>query len=369
VKPGDTAGDAMTLRPPGDDRIVEQRMRGLGLWGAGLGRPEAVVRHLTAMQAQEHAYARWSIGQRSSDAATGADVDAAFDDGRFLRTHVLRPTWHYVAREDLRWLIAVSGPRVDAGNRRRYEELGLNARTRARSTDLIAAAVAGTSLTRVEIAEVLEAAGVSTEGQRIAYLVMHAELHAAICSGPMRGRQHTYASFADRVPPAQGPQDDEALAELALRYFTTRGPATVRDFRWWAGLHAADAKRGLAAAAPPLVSCVIGGRTYWAPDEDGGGNRLRRVDLVQCYDEAIISYSESRDVLATPTASFPVPRSLDGFTHVILLDGRLLGHWRVRRTSAVTAVETRLAQRTSDIESAALDDAIDRYLRFTGAIA
>src|SRR5437868_13077899 len=113
--------------------MARQRMRGLGLWGEGEAGPGDVVRHLTAMQAQEHPYARWSIAQRMSGSVDGTTVDRAFDEGGVLRTHILRPTWHYVAPDDLRWLMALSGPRVNAANARRYEELGLDAHTLARA--------------------------------------------------------------------------------------------------------------------------------------------------------------------------------------------------------------------------------------------
>jgi hypothetical protein len=339
-------------------------MQGLGLSGRGFGSAAEVVRHLTAMQAQEHPYARWSVGQRAGRATTAADVDAAFDDGRILRTHVLRPTWHYVARGDLRWLMALSGPRVDAGNATRYRNLGLDVRTRSRALDILADAVAGTCLTRRELSAVLEGRGISTEGQRLPHLVMHAELHSAVCSGPMRGKEHTYAAFDERVPAGPTLSDEEALAELAGRYFRTRGPATVRDFMWWAGLRAADARAGLAAVAPTLEQRVVDGRTYWfAARPAAPSRRGPTVDLVQCYDEVIISYTESRDVLATPAVDFPVPRSLDGFTHVLLLEGRLLGHWRVTRQG----VETRVGPRLDPAQRGSLDAAIERYLRFLGS--
>ena len=337
-------------------------MTALRLWGGSRAAPDGAVRHLVAMQAQEHPYARWSVGQRSG--ADAAEVDAAFDAGRFLRTHVLRPTWHYVAPGDLRWLMRLSGPLVEARNERRYRELALDARTRARATDVITRAVSDASLTRDELADVLESSRIATGGQRMPYLLMHAELHAAICSGPMRGRAHTYAAFDARVPSAPGPAGDDALAELARRYFTTRGPATVKDFGWWAGLPAGEARRAVRLVESGLESRAVDGRTYWFGEMPKGAPRRPRVDLVQCYDEVIISYTDSRDVLATEEVSFAVPRHLDGFTHVVLLDGRLLGHWRVRPSRRGVDVETQLQRPIDPGERAALDAGIANYQRF-----
>ena len=344
-----------------DDAIARARMVGLGVWSSPPSAPDAAVRRLVAMQAQEHRYARWSVGQRSATRAS--DVDAAFDAGAILRTHVLRPTWHFAASDDLRWLLALTGPILDGRNARRNEELELDARTRRRATDVIADAVTAGPLTRRELAQVLERRRIAADGQRIAHLLFHAELHAAVCSGPMRGNVHTYAAFDARVPPGIAYEGAAALAELARRWFTTRGPATLRDFAWWSGLPMADARAGLAAAESGLSSFERDDRTYWFGDV---AKRVRgpRVDLVQCYDEAIISYTQSRDLLQTADVAFPVPRSIDGFVHVVLCDGRLLGHWRVARSRDGDAVETRISRTLDDREEAALAAAVARYEEF-----
>jgi hypothetical protein len=345
------------------DWIAQRRLRGLLLRGTGPTTPEEVVGQLTAMQAQEHAYARWSVAQRTAGSPSASAVDAAFDEGRILRTHVLRPTWHYVAASNLRRLMALSGPRVDAANARRYHELGLDAPTLNRSNDLIAQAVAGGALTRRELAAILERHDIATAGERITYMLMHAELTAVICSGPMRGTQHTYAAFDQRVPAGPDLEADEALAELAWRYFSTRGPATLNDFSWWAGLRAPEARRGLQMVQSRLASQQIDGRTYWLSDQ-GTHRSSPRIDLVQCYDEVIISYNQSRDVLHTPSASFPVPRHLDGFQHVLLLDGRLLGHWRTNMDPDGVRIQTRTSAALNRKAQLALGHAIGRYQRF-----
>ena len=325
-------------RPPSSESVARARMVGLDVWGRSISDPGAVVRQLVAMQAQEHAYARWSVGQRGRVGASV--VDAAFDAGALLRTHVLRPTWHYAAPEDLRWLLKLTGPRIDGTCARRYDELALDARTRRRSADVIADAVADGPLTRHEIAAVLARRRIAPDGQRLSHVLMYAELHAVVCSGPMRGKQHTYASFDSRVPAGPDLTGDDALAELARRWFSTRGPATLRDFGWWSGLRAADARKALAAVQSELTSYEHDGRVFWFADWPRAP-RGPRIDLVQCYDESIISYTESRDVLASDGVAFAVPGTRDGFTHVLLADGQLLGQWRVKPTSRRDAPCTR----------------------------
>jgi hypothetical protein len=351
------------MRPPrSSESIARARMVALGSWRAPGDTPAAVVGHLVAMQAQEHAYARWSVGQRCG--APASVVDAAFDDGRILRTHVLRPTWHYATPDDLRALLTLTGPRIDAANGRRYEELALDPRTRRRATDVIAATVEAGPATRRELAQALERRRISTEGQRIAHLLLHAELQRVVCSGPMRGAQHTYVPFDERVPPAPERSPEEVAAELARRWFTTRGPASRRDFAWWSGLPAGITRAALESVRGELSSFAADGRTYWCGDLPRAP-KGPHVDLVQCFDEAIISYSETRDVLATPGVSFPVPRHVDGFTHVVLGDGQLLGHWRVHRGAGGAEVETRLARPLDDRETDALAAAVARYEAFT----
>jgi hypothetical protein len=358
----DTLGEMTAPRARPRSSVARDRMVGLGLWGAAAADPAAVVAGLVAMQAQEHAYARWSVGQRCG--ASASVVDAAFDAGELLRTHVLRPTWHYAAPADLRWLLGLTGGRIDAANARRYAQLGLDARTCRRSTDLIAAAVTEGPMTRHELAAMLAHNRVAPDGQRMPHLLLHAELHLAVVSGPMHGNQHTYVPFDDRVPPGPRFTEDEALEQLARRWFTTRGPASVRDFAWWSGLPAGHARRALSAVQAELSSFERDGIEYWFAEVHRGVRRPR-IDLVQCYDEAIISYSETRSVLTTDDVTFKVPGSTAGFTHVLLGDGQLLGHWRVRRVPrGGIEIDTRLARAIDDRERAALTAAVARYEDF-----
>jgi hypothetical protein len=256
---------------------------------------------------------------------------------------------------------------VDAGNARRHAELELDAATLNKATNRIARAVDTGPRTRHQLAELLAGHGISPAGQRLAYLLMHAELCGAVVSGPMSGGQHTYAAFDQRVPTTDGPAGEEALATLAWRYFATRGPATLKDFVWWSGLHTADARRALNTARLKLQSRKIEDREYWFAEEAKKPSPRPRIDLVQCYDEAIISYAQTRDILQSPTSSFPVPRHIDGFTHVLLLDGQLLGHWRRRQSGHQTSIETRIDRSLDSEEQIALEREINRYVRFSGS--
>jgi len=345
------------------DALAPLRMRSLRLWGTRFETPREVVRWLTALQAQEFPLAKWSVAQRTRG-ATKADVEQALADGVILRTHLLRPTWHFVLGEDIRWLLKVTAPRVNALNAYYNKQHELDKKVFTKSNTLIAKALkGGAHLTRRELAAVLKRGGIRASGPRLAYIVMRAELDAIVCSGAMRGKQHTYALLDERTPRTKALEHEAALAELTRRYFTSRGPATLNDFLRWSSLSAAEGREGLALAAKELESHVVDGRTYWF----GPASRAERdsskpmVDLVQGYDEIIMSYSESRD------ESFRLGDA--PFFNAVLLDGRLVGHWKPTTTRNSVLVETVLNRTLNRAEQNALDAAIDAYGKFVGLTA
>ena len=256
--------------------IVRRRLAAQRLTGEPCADVAAAVAWSGVVQAQEHAEALWSLAMRVGG-VTSDDVQAACDRGEVLRTHVLRPTWHFVAAADLRWMLRLTGERLQAKGAGRYRELGLDADTFARMHEVFAATLSdGEPRTRKELNAALVAAGVDTTGQRMPHMLGHAELEGLIVSGPRRGKQHTYLLLEGRVPEAPARSREADVAELALRYFVSHGPATLRDFAWWSGLTIADGKAGVAAAGERLS--VAGGRR--GPGLDRGRRRPRRPAAV-----------------------------------------------------------------------------------------
>lgn len=207
--------------------IVRRRMRAQRLTGRSFAGAAEAVAWSGAVQAQEYAEALWSVGMRLRD-GTMADVEAACDRGEILRTHVMRPTWHFVAAADLRWLLRLTGRRVQAKDAGRLRQLDLDADTLLRAEETLAHTLAdGEPRTRHELAGALAAAGIDPGGQRIAHIVMHAELEGVVCSGPRRGGQHSYLGLdgLQHVPRAPERSREDDVAQLALRYFTSHGPA------------------------------------------------------------------------------------------------------------------------------------------------
>ena len=185
-------------------------------------------------------------GRAARRRADRAEVERAFADGEILRTHVMRPTWHFVAAEDLRWLLRLTAPRVHQALGYWYRKLELDGRTLARAQRAFARELAGGEpRTRKELVAVLAGLGIEGDSIRLGHLFGHAEVEQLIVSGPPRGKQQTYMLFDDRVPPDPGPSGDAALAELARRYFQSHGPATARDFSWWSGLTLTQARAAI----------------------------------------------------------------------------------------------------------------------------
>lgn len=347
--------------------IANWRMHSLRLWGGWFGTPEEVVRWLGAVQAQDYGPAKWSVGQRA-DGVGDAAVDRAFAEGAILRTHVLRPTWHFVLPEDIRWLLELTGPRVQVHNAFRYRQLELDEATLATSIGVMAAAMRdGSWLTRAEVADRLEEAGIATDGQRLSYILMNAELNRAICSGPPRGKKQTYALFEERAPRARRLGREEALAELTLRYFTSHGPATEKDFRWWSSLTLAEIRRGLELVGPRLERVVIDGTSYWfAEPAPASRPTWPTVHLLQGYDEYIVGYTESKYVLDASGAARSLTRNGALFNHVVILDGQVAGQWKRTLKSGSALIEVALYRPFDDNQTRALQVAADRHGAFLG---
>src|SRR6478609_1275680 len=219
------------------DAAMRRRTVNQGVWRPANKDVDDVVRHLVGIQAQEFSYALWSVAQRMSTFATCADMLKAFDDGVLLRTHVLRPTWHFALPDDIAWMLRLTAPRLRGLMAYYSRQQGLDDAELARSRAVLADAVAGgRHRIRRELADLLEAAGVAAGGGRLGFLLMHAEYDEVLISGAMQGKQQTYAAFDERVPPGPDYDEDEALAELAGRYVATRAPVTAKDLAGWASL-------------------------------------------------------------------------------------------------------------------------------------
>ena len=364
-------GVSCTVQPPIVPDIAARRLHAQRLIGEPFTSAVDTVRWLGVVQAQDYAGALWAVGQRTQ-AATAAALNRLFDAGVILRTHVLRPTWHFVLPEDIRWLLELTGPRVRRGLAARWRQLEIDAGVVARASAAFRAALAGgRHLTRPELGVVLRATGIAPDGQRLPHLLMAAELDGLLASGPRHGKQFTYALLEERAPAPQARVLDRtaALAELTRRYFRSHGPAQVQDFVWWSGLTVADARLGLALAGAALAHQVIAGTDYWFDAAAGpAGTAATVAHLLPNFDEYTVGY---RDRAAVVLADRPFEPALFSFgsilSNVVLVGGRVRGAWRRTVTRGGVRVEVRLLDRLAPAEAAAVDEAGYRLGRFLGS--
>jgi hypothetical protein len=345
--------------------LLRQRLANQHLSRPQFDQPVDMVARLGAVQAQDYAAAKWALGMRLTG-ATDASLDQAFNEGAILRTHVMRPTWHFVAPADIRWLLALTAPRVKPLLAAYDRQLHIDAALLKRSRDVFTTALqGGRQLTRAELEQALQAAGIKQSGQDLGHFVMHAELEALICSGPRRGKQFTYMLLEERVPPAPTLTRDEALRELTQRYFTSHGPAQVQDFVWWSGLTAADAKNGLALAGDRLAHMASADQDFWF----AGASAARMPPtayLLPNYDEYTVAYKDRSHFYDAEEFTSPIARDNVPFANMIVLNGRVAGIWKRTLSKKAVAVEMKPLHPLTAAEQRAVDAALKRYGEFLG---
>lgn len=333
---------------------------------------------LGAVQAQDYPAAKWALGLRG-DGLTDAAVEQAFTDGSILRTHILRPTWHFVTPADIRWMLALTGPRVQTVMSYYYKYFDLSRKKLTRCQKVLVRELSGgRHRTRAELATALRSAGIEAEGSHLHHIMVDAELEAVICSGPRRGKQFTYALLDERAPIAKARKlsREEALAELARRYFSSHGPATVQDFAWWSGLTVADGKRALEMLGGDVEQSTIDGQTYWlahalAPSptrESPSPSRARptaSAHLLPNYDEFIVAYRDRTSITGQPRGSSKGEKGENHvFAHTLVIDGRLAGTWTRTTKPDCICVDVSAHRPFTRADTRALAAAVERYRAF-----
>lgn len=349
--------------------IATRRLRNQRIAGTGFDQPGSVVAWMGAVQAQDYLGALWALGIRTKGAREEA-IEQAIADRTVVRTWPMRGTLHFVAPADIRWMLALLTPRVIAGQRGRHRQLALDQAVFDRSRDLLTRVLeGGRQLTRDALYEILEAAGISTAGQRGIHILARLAQDGLLCFAARQGKQQTFALLEEWVPPARTLERDEALAELAGRYFTSHGPATVQDFTWWSGLTVADAKRGIELAGERLDREAIDGQEYWLSAAEPGpgpaaGPPSPTAWLLPPFDEYTVAYKD-RSAVLDPTLGKLM--SINGiFYPVIVLDGRVAGTWKrtIKKGSVVITLSPFASLKKKELQAVAA--AAERYGAFLG---
>jgi hypothetical protein len=349
-----------------DVDIVRYRLHNQFLSQTDFTEPGEVVKCLGAVQSQDYGGGKWALGLRMKS-ATDAALDQAFNQGKILRTHILRPTWHFVAPQDIRWMLALSAPRVHAVNGFMYRQQELDREVIKKSYRVLENILQGNKQwTRTELGSALEQAGIkNARSVRLGYILMSAELDGIICSGARKGKQFTYALLEERAPMSKALKPEEALAELTRRYFATRGPATLHDFTWWSGLTMAQVKEGMEAVKSQFVSEEIDGKTYWFdPSISPVKEKSPTAHLLPNYDEYFIGFKD-RSAIGKVAKQAGVKSDDPSFlANVIILDGQLVGGWKRTRKKNTVLVEFMLITDLTETQRNAVDKAVSQYGEF-----
>lgn len=392
----------MTVR-----RLLDIRLERQQLARQRFTRPDQVVAWLGAVQSQDFTAAKWAVGLRLRK-ATDAGVERAFADGTLLRTHVLRPTWHFVTPADIRWMLALTAPRLRRIMGYYLRQHGVGEAILRRCLAVFERSLfGGRYLTRTELGDALVRARVGSRDRLLTNHVMGhllgwAEIEGLVCSGPRRGKQFTYALLDERVPPVPSLSREEALSQLARRYFTSHGPASMEDFVWWSGLTLKDARTGTTLAGAALSRLDVDGRQYWsaagatrasvtvmpsdrrprdsirgqgrksAPDPGRSVMDPRRSALAQLlpnYDEYIVAYADRAALMDEAIASRFRAKSSVLFAHTIVLGGQIVGTWTRSYKQSTVDVALHPLRTLNRTERESIDRALERFKRFVAPLA
>jgi hypothetical protein len=347
--------------------LLSQRLHSQKLSSPDLRKPVDVVRWFGAVQAQDFEAAKWALALRVQS-ATNNTIEDAFNRGTILRTHLMRPTWHFVAHDDIRWLLALTAPRVNLRCGPNYRKLELDDAIFKRSHKVLARALKnGKPLQRSELRTVLNESGVeANDGIRLGHILLRAELDGVVCSGTRIDKQCTYALFDERVPPTKTIARDEALAKLTRRYFRSHGPATLQDFVWWSGLNTADARRGIELVERDVEKVIAGEKVHWnLPSIETSRGLLHTAHLLPAFDEYFVAYKD-RDSVFDPRDGQPALTTADLLSPTVIIDGTAVGRWK-RNEKHSAGIELKLTRALKRHERAAIADAATRYAEFRGA--
>jgi hypothetical protein len=310
------------------DAIAKSRLMNQGITSTLFKKPIEVVKWMGAMQAQDFLMAKWAVGVRQSKPVENK-VESAINNGEIIRTHVLRPTWHFIAADDVYWMTSLSSEKIKSSLRSRHRDLELTEAIIIKTLKIIERSLSNrTFLTREELAGEFAKVKIRTDENRLSHIMFNAELDGLVCNGPMKGKKITYSLLNEWVPKKKDLTRSEALAELARRYFTSRGPATLEDFIWWSNLSVSAAREAFDSVKSDFNLEQIGNVKYLFPDTFSGTLKNKnQVHLLPAFDEYLISYRDRSASLSFVHNKKTI--SDNGiFYPVIVVNGQIVGKWK-----------------------------------------
>lgn len=344
--------------------LLYLRLLNQQLLNSSYKKPEKLVQWMGAIQAQDYAGCKWAVGVRTVN-TTDSSIEQAINNGLIIRTHVLRPTWHLVHPEDIRWMLKLTAPRVHAFSAFGYRQMELtDAIFKRANKALIKALQGGKHLTRLELQQALQQARVKTDDLRFIHIMMHAELEALVCNGARQGKQFTYALMDERIPPTKELTKEEALIKLTERYFKSHGPATIQDYIWWSGLNTKDAQLGLNLTLSSLTVETVDGKAYWMHHQTADIKRkASSVLLLPAFDEYMVSYKD-RSLASNDAGLKETGNGI--FKPILIENGIVKGIWKRNDKKGQERVELMSFEKPTVTQAKLIQKEINRYTRFLG---
>jgi len=328
--------------------IIYRRLINQQIAGERFAEPAGLIQWMGCMRAEDFAAAKWAIGNRVAG-STDKTIEQAFNEGHILRTHLLQPEWHFISPEDIRWMLALTSPRLRSFNKEIYLALGIDTSTLKKSKRIMVRRLEKGQQTRAQLRNALKEEHIHADELRMGWLLMDAELDGLICSGGMEGHQFTYALLDQRAPVIRPAEKDELLAELVRRYFVSRGPATVRDFAGWSGLRTTDISIGMELNKQWLASEVVDGQVYWFNPSGSSADHPSSLFLLPALDEWSMAYSGN-----------------GFFKPMLVIDGQISGTWTAVLGKDTVTIEVTTPMTMDRVLRDGLQMELHRYVNFLG---
>lgn len=341
--------------------LIKLRLLNQQLQNTAFKKPEKLVAWMGAIQAQDYAGAKWAIGLRTRE-STDQQIEHMISQGKIIRTHVLRPTWHFVSPADIRWMLMLTAPRIHSLCAFGYRKMELTETVFKRAHAVLVRTLEGNKqLTRTELATEFQKSNIKTNDLRFIHLMIHAELEGIVCNGARRNKQFTYALLDERVPRTPIIKREEALIKLTTRYFQSHGPATLQDYAWWSGLTIKDAQNGLEHIKSTLVSDVHADKTYWMTQQTSEIKNQSMVCLLPAFDEYTVAYKDRSLVLDAVAAK----KTGNGiFKPLLVVDGIVKGYWKRNDKKGQERVNVTAFETLKNSQEKKMKDQIKKYSDF-----
>lgn len=350
------------------DEVLSRRLATQRLTGPAADTPTEVVRELLCVQAQDPALAKAMLALRCTPASVG-QVVAAVASGEIVRTHVLRPTWHYVAAEDLVWLLGLTSAKVESAMAARHRQLHLDEPVIGRAATVLHETLAGrrfaprATLGRALAEAGILAAGQALFGQQVGHLLLLGELRGQLCSAPTAATEHHYALVDEVVAPTRVRTRREAITELVGRFIAGHGPVAVTDLQRWTRLTLAEVRGGLAELGNRVAAVSIDGIELWHVPTDLEATRPQRAWLLSTFDEAFLTYKQVGFPRSPGHRSGDVAyRFAEAGGGPVICDLRDVGGWKRTLRRGVASLNLTLDPGLDKHQHAAIDEAADRLL-------